>query len=227
MRTVLLYFKLKLIGNTALTQVSCFHACIEPGTYPISRHYVALKMAFVFLRLEHTCIFKHRPDLILSWKQALWTLIRSCLIFVHSVCNVDKNRGANRHVIQVSWSMLWKCLKSRNLEAGNIRILMSVGFDRKSPSRGSPFETRGSFVVHFCYWRYMVVVFMLPCMLLAALWSLAVKELIFWRSCVLNFLVFCHFPIWSPGSGMVLDCIDSWHLPSFFTMKWLLYIPLT
>ena len=23
------------------------------------------------------------------------------------------------------------------------------------------------------------------------------------------FLGFCHFPIWCPGSGVVLDCIDS------------------
>ena len=23
------------------------------------------------------------------------------------------------------------------------------------------------------------------------------------------FLCFCHFPKWSPGSGVVLDCIDS------------------
>ena len=28
------------------------------------------------------------------------------------------------------------------------------------------------------------------------------------------FLCFCHFPIWCLGSGVVLDCIDSWALPS-------------
>ena len=27
-------------------------------------------------------------------------------------------------------------------------------------------------------------------------------------------LCFCHFPIWCLGSGMTLDCIDSWYLPS-------------
>ena len=27
-------------------------------------------------------------------------------------------------------------------------------------------------------------------------------------------LYFCHFPIWCPESGMVLDCIDSLYLPS-------------
>ena len=28
------------------------------------------------------------------------------------------------------------------------------------------------------------------------------------------FLCFCHFLMWSTGSGVVLDCIDSWSLPS-------------
>ena len=29
------------------------------------------------------------------------------------------------------------------------------------------------------------------------------------------FIVFCYFPIWYPGSGVVLDCIVSCSLPSF------------
>ena len=29
------------------------------------------------------------------------------------------------------------------------------------------------------------------------------------------FLRFCHFPMWCPGSGEVIDCIDSWSLPSY------------
>ena len=29
-------------------------------------------------------------------------------------------------------------------------------------------------------------------------------------------LCFCYFPMWCPGSGLLLDCIDSWYLPSFF-----------
>ena len=28
-------------------------------------------------------------------------------------------------------------------------------------------------------------------------------------------LSFCHVPMWYPGSGVVLDCIDSWSLPPF------------
>ena len=51
---------------------------------------------------------------------------------------------------------------------------------------------------------------------LAALWSPAGKGLTSWLlSCMWCFLVFCHFPIGCQWSGVVLDCIDSWSLPSF------------
>ena len=32
-------------------------------------------------------------------------------------------------------------------------------------------------------------------------------------------LVFLHFPMWSPGSRVVLGCTDSRSLPSYFTMR--------
>ena len=34
-------------------------------------------------------------------------------------------------------------------------------------------------------------------------------------SCCWCLLYFCYFPMWYPGSGVVLDCIVSWSLPSF------------
>ena len=34
-------------------------------------------------------------------------------------------------------------------------------------------------------------------------------ELLALLFCMWGFLVFCHFPIWCPRSGVVLDCIDS------------------
>ena len=34
-------------------------------------------------------------------------------------------------------------------------------------------------------------------------------------SCCWCLLYFCYFPMWYPGSGMALDCIDSWSLSSF------------
>ena len=32
------------------------------------------------------------------------------------------------------------------------------------------------------------------------------------------FSVFCHFLMWCPGSGVVLDCADSWSLLSFLLL---------
>ena len=37
-------------------------------------------------------------------------------------------------------------------------------------------------------------------------------------SCLWYLLWFCYFPMWYPGSGVVLDCIDSWSLPSFLLL---------
>ena len=60
---------------------------------------------------------------------------------------------------------------------------------------------------HFCHLCFVFV--MLAYLFIAALWSSAGKGLASWFSCVLCFIVFCHFPIWCPGSGVVLGCIDS------------------
>ena len=46
------------------------------------------------------------------------------------------------------------------------------------------------------------------------MWSLAGKGLTSWFSCMLCYLVFFHFPIQCPGSGLVFDCIDSGSLHS-------------
>ena len=59
-----------------------------------------------------------------------------------------------------------------------------------------------------CYLFFMFV-FMPYCQFLAAVWSPAGKGLTSWLSGVLCFLCFCHFPIWCPGPGVVLDFGDS------------------
>ena len=50
------------------------------------------------------------------------------------------------------------------------------------------------------------------------------KGLISWLLFVM-FLLLCYFPIWYPGTGVVLDCIDSWSLLFFLLnpgqKKWL------
>ena len=54
---------------------------------------------------------------------------------------------------------------------------------------------------------------MLSCLFLATLRLPAGKRLTSYLSCVWCFLVFCHFPIWCPGSAVVLDLFISWYLP--------------
>ena len=58
---------------------------------------------------------------------------------------------------------------------------------------------------------------MLSCLLSAVLWSPAGRGL---TSCMWCFRYFCHFPMWCPGTSVVLDCINSWSLPSYIlTLK--------
>ena len=60
--------------------------------------------------------------------------------------------------------------------------------------------------VLFCY-AFMTHVCLLYC--LASSLQPAVRGLTSWFSCMLCSLVFCHFPIWCPGLGVVFNCIDS------------------
>ena len=59
---------------------------------------------------------------------------------------------------------------------------------------------------HLCY-VYLVFV-MLSRLFIAALWSTAGKGLTSWLLMVM-FIVFCYFPMWYPGSDVVLDYIVS------------------
>ena len=59
---------------------------------------------------------------------------------------------------------------------------------------------------HLCY--LCLVFVMLSRLLIAALCSPVGKGLTSWLLFVM-FIVFCHFPMWYPGSGVVLHCIDS------------------
>ena len=66
---------------------------------------------------------------------------------------------------------------------------------------------RTSFVDHLCY--LCLVFVMLLRLFIAALWSHAGKRLTSWLLFVMSNCAFCHFPMWYPGSGVILDCIDS------------------
>ena len=59
---------------------------------------------------------------------------------------------------------------------------------------------------HLCY--LCLVFVMLSRLFIAALWSPAGKGLTSWLLFIM-FIVFCYFLVWYPGSGVVLDCIDS------------------
>ena len=59
---------------------------------------------------------------------------------------------------------------------------------------------------HLCY--LCLVFVMLLRLFIAALWSPGGKGLTSWLLFVM-FYVFCYFTIWYPGTGVVLDCIDS------------------
>ena len=69
------------------------------------------------------------------------------------------------------------------------------------------------------FYSYLVFVMLLH-LFIAALWSAVIT---YWERAELLALVcdvklcFCHFPMWYPNSGVVLDYIDSWSLPpSYF-----------
>ena len=56
---------------------------------------------------------------------------------------------------------------------------------------------------------FVSCVFMLSHLFIAALWSPVGKGLTSWLLFVMFNCVFSHFPMWYPGSGVVLDCINS------------------
>ena len=69
---------------------------------------------------------------------------------------------------------------------------------------------------HFCLYYAVLAV---PCSFVVTCWERAYLLALL---CVM-FLVFCHFPIWCLRSGVVLDCIESWSLPSIVTSFVLIY----
>ena len=69
------------------------------------------------------------------------------------------------------------------------------------------FRGGASFVDHICYLCFMFAT--LYCLFIEALWLPAGKGLTSRLICMRCFLVFCHFPMWCPGSSSVFDFIDS------------------
>ena len=62
---------------------------------------------------------------------------------------------------------------------------------------------------HLCYFCHVFLVCFLACLFIDALWSPAGKGLTSWLSFVMSNCE-CLIPShWYPGSGVVLDCINS------------------
>ena len=74
-----------------------------------------------------------------------------------------------------------------------------------------PFEGGTSFVDLLCFCSVLCLLCLCARLFICALWSPAGKGLTSWLSFVVS-TVSLSLSHWYPGSGVVLDCIDSWSL---------------
>ena len=74
-----------------------------------------------------------------------------------------------------------------------------------------PFQGGTSFVDLLCFCSVLCLLCLCARLFICALWSPAGKGLTSWLSSVVS-AVSLSLSHWYPGSGVVLDCIDSWSL---------------
>ena len=94
-------------------------------------------------------------------------------------------------------------------------------FNRFKPSSKIfywPFQGGTSFVDLLCFCSVLCLLCLCARLFVCALWSPAGKGLTFWLSFVVS-TVSLSLSHWYPGSGVVLDCIDSWSLHPYFHLK--------
>ena len=87
-----------------------------------------------------------------------------------------------------------------------------------------PFQGGTSFVDLLCLCSVLCLLCLCARLFICAMWSPAGKGLTSWLSFVVS-TVSLSLSHWYPGSGMVLDCIDSWSLHPYFQSP-LVYIKL-
>ena len=80
-----------------------------------------------------------------------------------------------------------------------------------------PFQGGTSFVDLLCFCSVLCLLCLCARLLICALWSPAGKRLTSWLSFVVS-TVSLQLSHWYPGSGVVLDCIDSWYLHPYLLL---------
>ena len=80
-----------------------------------------------------------------------------------------------------------------------------------------PFQGGTSFVDLLCFCSVLCLLCLCARLFICALWSPAGKGLISWLSFVVS-TVSLSLSHWYPGSGVVLDCIDSWSLHPYLIL---------
>ena len=81
-----------------------------------------------------------------------------------------------------------------------------------------PFQGGTSFVDLLCFCSVLCLLCLCVRLFICALWSPAGKGLTSWLSFVVS-TVSLSLSHWYPGSGVVLDCIDSWSLHPYLLCK--------
>ena len=104
-----------------------------------------------------------------------------------------------------------------------VRLAPLNRFEPSSKLFTWPFQGGTSFVELLCFCSVLCLLCLCARLFLCALWSSAGKELAFWISFVVS-TVSLSLSHWYPGSGMVLDCIDSWSLHPYLLPKEVTFI---
>ena len=128
--------------------------------------------------------------------------IRQSLVLYCKLCFVDENYKNDNFIILSSWKyIIWSTL---TMYLANM-FKPSSNFLTDCSKAVLLLWILFLFLFHVCLCH---TVWSFPCSLVVTCWERA-DLLALWYM-MFSFVLSLHFPIWCPGSGVVLDCIDSW-----------------